>query len=70
MYLKDEFWVFGGYLLNIHPSLGASYHDRTITGAVHQDGKVGLPANIQGLSNHHLKMTKHDKREADGGMQL
>lgn len=35
LYLKDEFWGAGSYLLDIHTSLGASYHDRTIEGAVH-----------------------------------
>lgn len=62
IYLKDEFWGAGGYLLDIHASLGASYHDGTIAGAVHQDCKVGLPGNVQGLSNHHLHMAQQEKK--------
>lgn len=54
VYLKDELWAAGGYLLDIHSSLGASHHDRSIAGTVHQDGEVGLPGNVEGLGNHHL----------------
>lgn len=60
IYLKDEFWVAGGYLFDVHTSLWASYHDWPIAGPVHQDGKVGLSADVQGLSNHHLDMAQQE----------
>lgn len=61
MYLKNEFWGTGGHLFDIHASLWASHHDRTITGTVHEDGKISLSANVQGLCNHHLDMTKSER---------
>lgn len=61
-YLEDEFWRAGSYLFDIHTSLGTSNHNRTITWAVHENGKVGLPANVQGLGNHHLHVAEQERR--------
>lgn len=54
LYLKDELRVAGGDLFDIHASLRAAHHHRAVVGAVHQDGKVGLPADVQSLGHHHL----------------
>ena len=57
-HLEDELRGVGGHLLDIHPSLGAAHHDRPVAGAVHQDGEVGLAADVQGLGHHHLDMAR------------
>lgn len=65
LYLKDELRVAGGDLFDIHTSLWAAHHDRAIVGPVHKDGKVGLPADVQSLSHHHLD-TQQQLSQAHG----
>lgn len=65
-YLKDELRVGGSHLLDIHSTLRASNHDWAVAGPIHQDGEVGLAADIQGLGHHHLAVAQQGKRKRRG----
>lgn len=66
IYLENEFWVAGGHFLDIHSSLRASNHDGAVAGPVHEDGEVGLPADVQRLGDHHLAAAQRKRRRARG----
>lgn len=70
VYLEDEFGVVGGHFFDVHTSLWAPHHDGTITGAVHQNGEVGLPGNVQSLSDHHLEEEEGRRVEMEEWGQL
>lgn len=61
-HLEDELRVSGSHFLDVHPSLRASNHDGAVAGAIHQDGEVGLPADVQGLGHHHLAAARRRRR--------
>lgn len=63
--LEDELRVGGSHFLDVHPSLGASNHDWAVAGPIHQDGKVGLPADVQGLGHHHLAAARRRPSESE-----
>lgn len=62
VYLEDVARVCCSYLLNVNSSIGAADHNWSTTVTVHQDGKVGLFSNIQGLRNHNLAESKRARQ--------
>lgn len=64
-YLEDELRRAGGHLLDVHASLRTAHHHRPVAGAVHEDGEVGLPGDVQRFGNHHLGHHGHAERADD-----
>mmetsp|Transcript_30542 Transcript_30542/g.76647 ORF Transcript_30542/g.76647 Transcript_30542/m.76647 type:complete len:255 (+) Transcript_30542:208-972(+) len=52
--LVDLFRGVLGYLLNVHATVRAGHHYRTVVGTIHQNGKVELTRELERLSHHHL----------------
>lgn len=69
-YLENQLWRVGRHLLDVHPALRAAHHHRAIACAVHEDGEVRLPGDVQSLGHHHLAhrtgMTQRGKEQAKG----